>query len=484
MKLDDTACYRALSSRDGRFEGRFVVAVTSTGVYCRPTCPARTPKRENARFYASAAAAEAAGFRACLRCHPASPAASAAVVGTAATIRRALKLIGEGALDEDRIDGLAERLGVGDRHLRRLFAKHVGASPVSLARTRRAHFARKLIKETSLPLARIALSSGFGSIRSFNAAMRETFGVAPRGFRDHREAGREEKHLTLRLPFKPPLNWEAMLSFLRPRIIPGVEHIEGGSYRRTISFGDWAGVLEVKQALADRCLLLELPVAPPVAVMPIVARAARMFDLGADVRRIEEHLTMDGELAPLVRAHTGLRVPGSWDPFELGIRAILGQQVTVAAATTLAARLVAKFGEPLASKHADLTATFPTPEAIARADLASIGLPVRRAQALQQYAAAVRDCVVRLDGTRAVHEVMAALQSLPGIGSWTAEYIAMRALNEPDAFPASDLGIRRRLSKTRELTEEDIIERAEAWRPWRAYAAIHLWMASHESENG
>ena len=484
MKLDDTACYRALSSRDGRFEGRFVVAVTSTGVYCRPTCPARTPKRENTRFYASAAAAEAAGFRACLRCRPASPATSAAVVGTAATIHRALKLIGEGALDDDRIDGLAERLGVGDRHLRRLFAKHVGASPVSLARTRRAHFARKLIRETSLPLARIALSSGFGSIRSFNAAMRETFGVSPRGFRDRREAGSEEKRLSLRLPFKPPLNWEAMLSFLRPRIIPGVEHIDGGTYRRTISFGDWAGVLEVRPTLADRCLLLELPVAPPVAVMPIVARTARMFDLGADVRRIEEHLMADADLAPLVRAHTGLRVPGSWDPFELGVRAILGQQVSVAAATTLAARLVAKFGSPLQSKYADLTATFPAPEIIARADLASIGIPTRRAQAIQQYGAAVRDCGVRLDGTRAVHEVMAALQSLPGIGSWTAEYIAMRAINEPDAFPASDLGIRRRLSKTRELTEEEIIERAEAWRPWRAYAAIHLWMASHESENG
>ncbi len=484
MKLDNTACYRATLSRDPRFEGRFIIAVTSTGIYCRPGCPARTPKRENMKFYASAAAAEAAGFRACLRCRPSSQATSGAPVGTASTIRRALKLIGEGALDENRIDELAERLGVGDRHLRRLFAKHVGASPVSLARTRRAHFARKLIKETALPLARIALSSGFGSIRSFNAAMRDTFGVAPKGFRDRLETAREEKRLTLRLPFKPPLNWEAMLSFLRPRIIPGVELIDDGTYRRTISFGDWAGVLEVRPALADRCLLLELPVAPPVAVMPIVARTARMFDLGADVRRIEEHLMADEELAPLVRAHSGLRVPGSWDPFELGVRAILGQQVSVAAATTLAARLVARFGSPLQSKYPDLTATFPSPATVAGVNLASIGIPLRRGQAIQQFAAAVRDGIVRLDGTRAVHEVMAALQVLPGIGSWTAEYIALRGLNEPDAFPATDLGIRRRLSKSREMAADEIVERAEAWRPWRAYAAIHLWMESHEPENG
>jgi AraC family transcriptional regulator of adaptative response / DNA-3-methyladenine glycosylase II len=485
VTLNEQACYRAASSRDRRFEGRFVVAVTSTGIYCRPGCPARMPKRQNMRFYSCASAAEAAGFRPCLRCRPESRLGLGAPAGTAATISRALRLIGDGALDEDRIHELAGRLGVGDRHLRRLFAKHVGASPLSLARTRRAHFARQLLEDTTLPIARVALSSGFRSIRSFNTAMRETFGSAPKDFRrSRRDAAHEEKPLLLRLPFSPPLHWSAMLSFLRPRMIPGVEQIEGDTYRRTIAFGDWRGVLEVQLSSTEPCLLLRLPVSPPGAVMPIAARVARMFDLRADIRKIESHLGVDPQLEPLVRARPGLRVPGAWDPFELGIRAILGQQVSVAAATTLSGRLVAALGSPVQSSFPALTAVFPTAETIASAEVSSIGVPGQRAEAIRQFAGAVRDGVVRLDGTRQVGEVTEALEALPGIGSWTAEYIALRGLNDPDAFPATDLGIRRCLSERGALRPADVVERAEAWRPWRAYAAIHLWMVSHESANG
>ena len=445
MRLDELACYRAISSRDRRFEGHFVVAVTSTGVYCRPGCPAPTPKRENARFYVSPSAAEAAGFRACLRCRPDALPTNGHTLGTGATIRRALRLIEEGALDESSMGELAGRLGVGDRHLRRLFQKHVGAPPLSLARSRRAHFARKLIEETELSLADVALSSGFGSIRSFNAAMRETFRVAPNEFRRRVELAGETTALRLRLPFKPPLNWPATMNFLRPRIVPGVELIEGDRYRRTISVGAWTGSLEVRPAEEEPCLWLELPAAPPAALMPIVARISRMFDLGVDVGPIEQHLAGDDELAPLIRKRPGLRVPGSWDPFELGVRAILGQQVSVAAATTLAARLVESLGTPLQTK---------------------------------------RDQSIRLDGTRPPSEVTKALNELPGIGSWTAEYIALRGLHEPDAFPASDLAIRRWLSRERPMGNMEILRRAEAWRPWRAYATIHLWMDGHETEDG
>ena len=484
MSLDELACYRAISSRDRRFEGRFVVAVTSTGVYCRPGCPAPIPKRENARFYVSPSAAEAAGFRACLRCRPDAQPARRPVLGTEATIRRALRLIEEGALDENSMGELADRLGVGDRHLRRLFQKHVGASPLSLARSRRAHFARKLIEETELSLADVALSSGFGSIRSFNAAMRETFRVAPNEFRRRVESAGEPAVLRLRLPFKPPLNWPAMMHFLRPRIIPGVEQIEGDRYRRTISVGAWAGSLEVKPAADESCLWLELPVAPPAALMPIVARISRMFDLGADLGRIEQHLAGDAKLAPLVRKRPGLRVPGSWEPFELGVRAILGQQVSVAAATTLAARLVESLGTPLQTKYDGLRAIFPSPAAVTSGDLSGLGIPARRAEAIRGFAAAVRDQSIRLDGTRPASEITAALHELPGVGSWTAEYIALRGLHEPDAFPAGDLAIRQWLSRERPMRNVEILHRAEAWRPWRAYATIHLWMDGHETEDG
>jgi AraC family transcriptional regulator, regulatory protein of adaptative response / DNA-3-methyladenine glycosylase II len=484
MRLDELACYRAISSRDRRFEGRFVVAVTSTGVYCRPGCPAPIPKRENTRFYVSPSAAQAAGFRACLRCRPDAQPANGPILGTGATIRRALRLIEEGALDESSIGELAGRLGVGDRHLRRLFQKHVGASPLSLARSRRSHFARKLIEETELSLADVALSSGFGSIRSFNAAMRETFRVAPNEFRRRIEWAGEPTALRLRLPFKPPLNWPATISFLRPRIVPGVELIEGDRYRRTISVGAWTGSLEVRPAADESCLWLELPAAPPAALMPIVARISRMFDLGADVGRIEQHLAGDDELAPLIRKRPGLRVPGSWDPFELGVRAILGQQVSVAAATTLAARLVESLGTALQTKYAGLRAIFPSPAAIASSDLSGLGIPAKRAEAICSFAAAVRDQSIPLDGTRPPSEVTQALNELPGIGSWTAEYIALRGLHEPDAFPASDLAIRRWLSRERPMGNVEILRRAEAWRPWRAYATIHLWMDGHETENG
>ena len=404
-------------------------------------------------------------------------------MGTEGTIRRALRLIEEGALDETGISHLAERLGMGERHLRRLFQKHVGASPLSLARTRRAHFARRLIEESSLPLATIALSSGFGSIRTFNAAMREAFGAPPNHFRRGIEANADERPLRLRLPFKPPLNWAGMLQFLRPRLVPGVEVIGEDRYQRTISVADWTGTLAVRAALDEPCLWLELPVPPPRALMPIVARVSRMFDLGADLGQIEEQLAADAELAALIGRRAGLRVPGCWDPFELGVRAILGQQVFVGAASTLTGRLVDLLGTPLQLKSPGLRAIFPSPQTVASADLSNLGIPLKRCEAIRAFASAVRDGLIRLDGARPASEVTAALQELPGVGSWTAEYIALRGLHEPDAFPASDLGIRRRLSRGGPVDLTHVLRRAEAWRPWRAYAAIPLWMDGPEPES-
>lgn len=482
MQLDENVCYRAIASRDRRFEGHFVVAVTSTGIYCRPGCPARIPRRENTRFFAHPAAAEGAGFRPCRRCRPDSSPQTAAWQGTSSTVSRALRLIGDGALDDAGIDGLASRLGVGDRHLRRLFARHLGASPLSLARTRRAHFARKLLDETDLPLSQIALSAGFRSLRRFNGVMRETFGRAPGSLR------RKELHgslqgdsLCLRLPHRPPLDWDGLLAFLRRRAIPGVEQVDDRSYRRTVGWGNWSSVLEVSPDDDESCLRMSVTMPPPGVLMQILARVNRLFDLESDSQRIEAHLSADAELRPWIRARPGLRVPGAWDALELAVRAILGQQISVDAARTLAGRLATAFGTPLQNGSGEpaggLTLLFPSAQRLATAELSSVGMPAARAAAIKSLCEAMVAGRIRFDGSEPAAEVIAQLEALPGIGAWTAQYIAMRALRDPDAFPTNDLVLRRALSRRREpLTASELARKAEAWRPWRAYAAIHLWM--------
>ena len=475
MTLDPDVCYRALASRDARFDGRFFVAVASTGIYCRPICPARTPLRRNCRFFAAAAAAAEAGFRPCRRCRPEASPASAAWHGTSAVVTRALRLVAEGALDTGSVAELAARVGSGERHLRRLFAEHVGASPLQVAETRRVHFAKQLLDETALPVTQVAHAAGFASVRRFNAAMREAWGAPPRSLRRSARALRGAE-VVLRLGVRPPFDAKALLGYLAARAIPGVEEVSGGAYRRSVALGDDAGVIEVRPDPDALRLQLHVPASLARHVGVIAARVRRLFDLDADLAPIAAQLRRDPELAARLRRRPGLRVAGAWSGFELAVRAILGQQVTVAGATTLAGRLVATFGKPLAAPVGSVHALAPSPAALAAGDVASIGIPRARAEALRALACALRDGSLDLEGRLDPDEAVRRLEALPGIGPWTAQYVALRALGAPDAFPASDLGLRRALGEGGgPLSARALEARAEAWRPWRGYAAMLLW---------
>lgn len=478
MGLDEQICWRAARSRDRRFDGLFFSGVVTTGVYCRPICPVVVPKRKNVRFYPSAAAAEAAGFRACRRCRPEAAAGTPAWIGSSTTVSRALRLISAGPLAPMGAEELATRLGVGSRHLRRLFAEHLGTSPLVVARTRRTHFARRLIDETDLPMSEVALASGFGSIRQFNHAIHASFGRTPTRLRDLAAARREESaedEIALELTYRPPLDWTGLLAFLVPRAIPGVEHGDSVSYRRSIEIAGDAGTIEVRADPAASRLVLRVRLANTTGLVRIVEGVRRIFDLRADPLQIATDLRQDHELARIIDARPGIRIPGAWDPFELSVRAVLGQQVTVRGATTLAGRLVRSFGKPIgASGTRDLTHLFPRAEVLADADIAGIGVPRTRAETIRRLAGAVAEGKLTLVGVGQPEEVLEALQKIPGIGDWTAQYIAMRGLGEPDAFPASDLGLRSALPGKR-WSATALAKRAERWRPWRAYAAMWMW---------
>ena len=491
MDLDHDACYRALLTRDARFDGRLFVGVKTTGIYCRPICPARTPKRENVTFHASAAAAQEAGFRPCLRCRPEAAPDLAVWRGTSNTVARALALIELGALDEDDVNALAERLGVGERQLRRLFAKHLGASPIAVAQTRRVLLAKQLIHETRLPMAEVALASGFGSIRRFNETFHQLFRRPPSALRRGSAAEVSSGaggEVSLLLRYRAPYDWPAMLAFLRLRAIPGVEVVGEASYARTIEIDGVHGMLVVRPGEANALrAVIRFPVL--TALPTIIARLRRLFDLAADPEAIGAHLARDPALAPLVAARPGLRTPGAWQGFELAIRAVLGQQITVAAAIGLAGKLTAAYGEAFSAPHPEfpgLTRVFPRPERLAQADLSTLGVPGARARALSSLAAAVVADPGIFSATRSLDAAIAQLKGLAGIGEWTAQYIAMRELREPDAFPAADIGLMRALEDEtgRRPTPVELLARAEAWRPWRAYAAQHLWAsyAPHQAE--
>jgi AraC family transcriptional regulator of adaptative response / DNA-3-methyladenine glycosylase II len=483
MDMDRTACYRAISTRDARFDGRLFVGVKTTGIYCRPICPARIPKFENVSFYPSAAAAQQAGLRPCLRCRPETSPDLAFWRGTSNTVSRALALIEVGGLDEADVEGLANQLGVGARQLRRLFRQHVGASPIAVAQTRRVLLAKQLIHETSLPMAEVALAAGFNSVRRFNETFLQLFGRAPATLRRIRDTTRREADaLSVRLAYRPPYDWGAMLSFLASRAIPGVEMISGDSYRRTIAIGAHSGVISVAPADNNRVdVVIKFP---DIAALPqIIARVRRVFDLAADPDRIGAHLSLDPTLAPLVAQRPGLRVPGAWDGFELAVRAIFGQQITVAAATKLLGKLVQAHGALLpvaAGDHDGLSHLFPSPARIASADLAALGMPGARALAVTSLARTIAADPSLLSRGAGLDEAIAKLRSLPGIGEWTARYIAMRELREPDAFAAADVGLMRAMAGVDglRLSPSELLARAEAWRPWRAYAALHLWAAT------
>ena len=479
MDLDHDACYRALELRDARFDGRFFTAVRTTGTYCRPICPARTPRSENVTFYPTAAAAQEAGFRPCLRCRPETAPDKGAWRGTSNTVSRALALIEMGALDEGSIDALASRLGLGERQLRRLCRQHLGASPIAVAQTRRVLLAKQLIHETSLPMAEIAFASGFGSIRRFNETFLALYGRAPCALR--RRSGREipagpAGEISLLLRYQPPYDWLGMLEFLRLRAVPGVERVSERCYARTIQLDDRQGVVSVRPD-AGNALRASIRF-PKLSALPgIIARLRRVFDLAADPLAIAAHLAKDPVLAPLVGARPGLRVPGAWDGFEVVIRAVLGQQLSVTAAVRLAGRLVARYGEPLAEADRELTHAFPRPEVLARADLTTLGMPRSRAATLSAVAATVVADPDVLCASRGLDEAIRRLRSIPGVSEWTAHYIALRQLREPDAFPAADVGLGCALVRLegRRRSSRELVARADSWRPWRAYAAQHLW---------
>jgi AraC family transcriptional regulator of adaptative response / DNA-3-methyladenine glycosylase II len=481
--LDHDACYRALLTRDARFDGRFFIAVTSTGIYCRPICPARPPKLENCVFMPSAAAAQAAGFRPCLRCRPEAAPELAVWRGTANTVSRALRLIDEGALDEGDVETLAGRLGVGGRHLRRLFQHHLGAPPVAVAQTRRLLFAKALLADTALPMTEVALASGYDSLRRFNDAMRRSWDRPPSALRrPSRTPPPGNGGVTIRLPYQPPFDWAAFLGFLGPRAIPGVEAVEGDCYRRTIAFDGRHGVVELRPAADAPQLEATIRIPAVGSLGTIVSRLKRQFDLDADATTIGAHLATDPLLAPLVAARPGLRVPGAWDPFELAVRAILGQQISVGAATVLAGRVAAAYGEALqlddGPAPAGLTHVFPAPVALIAADPGVLRVPRARAACIAGLAAALAERPDLLSPVLPLDETVALLCRLPGIGPWTAQYVAMRALREPDAFPSGDLGLRKAAATADGVPTMQALEaRSAAWRPWRAYAAIHLWFS-------
>jgi AraC family transcriptional regulator of adaptative response / DNA-3-methyladenine glycosylase II len=483
MQLNSKACYRAVQARDSRHDGRFFTCVKTTGIYCRPICPARPPKFENCTFVPTAAAAQEAGYRPCLRCRPESSPDLDAWHGTSATVSQGLKLIESGALDDGDVDALAERLGIGARQLRRLFRQHLGAAPITVAQTRRVLLAKQLIHQTDLSMIQIALASGFGSVRRFNETFQSLYDRPPSELRRHTTGASPAPDVSLLLPYRPPYDWDAMLSFFSARAVAGVEAVNSESYCRVIEFEKAVGSIEVSHAPEQSSLRVTVRF-PRLHLLPaIIARIRRQFDLSAEPIAIARALSADPFLAPFVAARPGLRVPGGWDGFEIAVRAILGQQITVKSATRLAGKIVAAFGAPLKDSvgSADLTHAFPRPDMFKFAVLAKLGMPGARAKALAGVAEAVVADPRLFDPRRDLSEAIAKLRELAGIGEWTAQYIAMRALGESDAFLAADVGLQRMLAvRGRRPTAIQLLNTAERWRPWRAYAMLHLWIADSE----
>jgi AraC family transcriptional regulator, regulatory protein of adaptative response / DNA-3-methyladenine glycosylase II len=481
VTFDRATCYQAIQSKDARFDGRLFVGVKTTGIYCRPICPARTPHEQNCVFFTSASAALQAGFRSCLRCRPELSPQLWSHVGTGVTVNRALDLIAAGALDRNSVSTLAGRLGIGDRHLRQLFHQHLGTSPTAVAQANRILLAKQLITETSLSMTEVAIAAGFGSIRRFNTVMQQCYERPPSQLRRNKimestASTLNTPSITLKLPYSPPYPWEHTLSWLASRAIPGMESIDNNCYQRTITLAGHQGTVSVSADPDVPQLLATISFPELELLSQIVARLNHLFDLHANVGAIADHLQTDPVLIPAIEDLPGARIPGCWDTFELAVRAILGQQVSVAAATTLARRLVATYGEPALHPTPALNRTFPTPKILATADLTQIGVTKPRAKAISNLAAAIELDPTLLQLHQGLEDTVERLCRLPGIGSWTAQYIAMRALGEPDAFPATDLALVRAMNKLGETTAKTTLnERSQQWRPWRAYAAMYLW---------
>jgi AraC family transcriptional regulator of adaptative response / DNA-3-methyladenine glycosylase II len=451
-------------------------AVVTTGIYCRPGCAAR-PRPEHVQPFRLAAAAEAAGYRACLRCRPYRSSRPVGWTGPE-LVCRAVQLILDGALDRGTEEHLGARLGVSARHLRRLFGASLGVTPDGLARSARAHFARRLLDDTDLTMIEIAFASGFGSVRQFNRACQDVFRAPPRALRARRRAADRlvaDGGLSLRLPFHGPLDWDTMAAYLAARAIPGVEHVSGSAYRRTVVVGDDPGVLELLPG-GDDHLVLRAHLPHWEELIHVVDRARRIANLDFDLDEPTGRLAGDPVIGPLLQARPGLRAPGTWDPFETGVRAIVGQQVSVAAANTVTGRLVERLGTPVAGlRRLGLSHTFPSPDTVAAGDLSGLGLTRARTEAIRSFACAVSEDALRLDRSLTLDALVASITAIDGLGPWTAQYLALR-LGERDACPTTDLGLRRALAR-RVSRAAALGDLAEGWRPWRALAATHLWMA-------
>jgi len=473
MFRDFASCYRALSAKDGRFDGVFITAVTSTGIYCRPSCPAITPKPANVRFFPTAAAAQAAGFRACKRCRPDASPGSPEWNVRADTVARAMRLIADGAVDREGVAGLASSLHLSDRHLHRLMVAEVGAGPQALARAHRAQTARVLIETTALRFAEIAFAAGFASIRQFNDTVKAVFGSTPTEMRAQKKNDIPDApgSISLRLPYRPPLAAETLFEFLAARAIPGIEEGDGRVFRRTLRLPHSPGIVDLEpNGNHIRC---RLRLADMRDLTAAVQRSRRLLDLDADPVAIATALSRDSLLEPLVREAPGLRVPGAVDGNELAFRAVLGQQISVKGARTIAARLVARFGKPLTVPSGGLTHVFPDADVVAEADLSGLGIPRSKQATLRSLGAALASGDLVIDPGADRDETRARLLELPGVGPWTASYIALRALGDPDAFMPTDLGIRHALDRLGVREEPAVI--AQRWRPWAAYAQQHLW---------
>lgn len=475
--LTRNALDRARRSRDARFDGRFFIAVRSTRIYCRPICPSRFSSDSNVRYYATAAEAAEAGYRPCLRCRPEAAPGSPAWTGTSAVVQRALRLIHEGALDNGSVGDLADRLGIGPRHLSRLFAQHVGASPATVAQTRRLHLAKRLLDDTHLPITDIALASGFGSIRRFNEAFRQNYRRSPRELRKARRTSNDAKRdaeITLRLAYRPPYDWEQMRVFLAAREIRGMEAVSAASYTRAARTPSGYAVIRIRPVERAHALELQIQGAMPAELPFLLSSVRRMFDLTADPARIAAVLHGDTLLRPLIAHRPGLRIPGVWDPFECSVRAIIGHNVSVAAGTAFLARLTERFGQRIESTLAEITYLFPTPAALADASLQSLASLSTCPETVRQLARRVRDKAIRFDAPS--EELTRMFCALSGVDQWTARYVELRGLGEPDAFPCGDALLRRRLSADAEVLIPSQLEaRAEKWRPFRGYAAFHIW---------
>lgn len=468
MLLNPDSCYQAFLAHDPRFDGVFFVAVKTTRIYCRTVCTARTPHLKNVTFYSNAAAAEKAGYRPCLRCRPELAPGAAIIDSVSRLAGIALNRIEDGALAEGSLKCLADEMGISSRHLRRVIESEFGVSPIQLAQTQRLLLAKRLLTDTDLPITEIAFASGFASVRRFNALFLERYDLNPTQLRRETPSSKSD-HLTCEVSYRPPFDWHSLLKFLAVRATAAVELVQNERYIRSAKFGKCCGWIVVERNAAKNTVRIQLSNSLAPALLQVVARTKRLFDTQANTKAIEAHL---GEIAG---GHEGLRLPGAFDGFELAVRAILGQQVSVKGASTLSARLVQMFGEEIETPFAGLDRISPGASKLSTltpAQLMKIGIPTARAQSIISLARAVAEDKLSLEPGADMENTMRSLTALPGVGQWTAQYIAMRALAWPDAFPYSDLGIRKALALK---SDKQVLAVAEAWRPWRSYAAMHLW---------